>query len=112
MVRLVYAGDAFREHRLPGSVVSAERGHESCRKVEVDSVKGLDGAEMFFEAAHLEQRLGRGAGGGRVCDHLRHSVILRLEMTPPRKSHGGVKLTFLGDAGGGADGCSHSLAER
>jgi hypothetical protein len=93
MVRLIHAGDAFGEHGLPGPVVSAQRGHESCRKVEVDSVKSLDGAEVIFDASHLEQGLGRCGCGGRVFDHLRHSVILRLEMTPPRTLHGGANST-------------------
>jgi len=49
LVGVVDPGDAFGEHRLAGAVVTAERGHLTGRKLEVDVVQRLDGAEMLVQ---------------------------------------------------------------
>ncbi len=88
VVHLIDAGDAFGEDRLAGAVVSSKGGHLARRKVQIDCVQGLHGAEVLLEASHLEQRLGR---GGRVFGHLRHLINCALpETMPPRTIRGGI----------------------
>ena len=67
---------------------------------------------MFFEAAHLEQGLGRRGG---VRGHLRHRANCAAEKEkgmPPREAAAPITDLLLGDAVGGANGGGDRLAER
>ena len=57
LVHRVDARDALGQHRLPGAVVAAEGSDLSVGDVEVDTVQGLDRAEMLADAAQPQQRL-------------------------------------------------------
>ena len=55
MVRLVHAGDAAGEHRLPGAVVPAEAGHLARGQVQVHPVERLHRPEVLVDAPQLQQ---------------------------------------------------------
>ncbi len=55
MVRLVYAGDAAGEHRLPGTVVPTQAGHLARGQVQVHPVERLHRPEVLVDAPQLQQ---------------------------------------------------------
>src|SRR5262249_2579653 len=55
MVRLVHAGDAAGEHRLPGTVVPTQTGHLARRQVQVHPVERLHRPEVLVDAPQPQQ---------------------------------------------------------
>src|SRR6516164_4940801 len=55
MVRLVHAGDAAGEHRLPGAVVPTQAGHLTRGQVQVHPVERLHRPEVLVDAPQLQQ---------------------------------------------------------
>src|SRR5579859_2357796 len=56
VVRLVHAGDGAGEHRLPGTVVPAQAGHQARGQVQVHPVERLHRPEVLVDAPQLQQR--------------------------------------------------------